>query len=88
MPANNNNDDESVKFFIYLSAELNSQWPITESTRIQTTAIKQHRTKQTTKETTKQRKMNQIRLTLKYDLLEISVDLQTAFAAETHLAEG
>jgi hypothetical protein len=26
--------------------------------------------------------------TLKYDLLNISVDLQTAFAAETHLAEG
>jgi hypothetical protein len=26
--------------------------------------------------------------TLKYDLLKISVDLQTAFAAETQLAEG
>jgi hypothetical protein len=33
--------------------------------------------------------MDQLRLfTLKYDLLQISVDLQTAFAAETHLAEG
>jgi hypothetical protein len=26
--------------------------------------------------------------TLKHDLIKISVDLQTAFAAETHLAEG
>jgi hypothetical protein len=33
--------------------------------------------------------MEQLRLfTLQYDLLKISVDLQTAFAAETHLAEG
>jgi hypothetical protein len=33
--------------------------------------------------------MDQLRLfTLKYDLLKISVDLQTAFAAETHLAQG
>jgi hypothetical protein len=35
-----------IQFFIYLRAELNSQWPITESARIQTeTAIRQHRTK-------------------------------------------
>jgi hypothetical protein len=33
--------------------------------------------------------MDQLRLfTLKYVLVKISVDLQTAFAAETHLAEG
>jgi hypothetical protein len=33
--------------------------------------------------------MDQLRLfTLKHDLLKIAVDLQTAFAAETHLAEG
>jgi hypothetical protein len=45
--------------------------------------------KTTTKETTKQRKMDQLRrFTLKYDLLKISLDLQTAFAAKTHLAEG
>jgi hypothetical protein len=45
--------------------------------------------KTTTKETTKQRKMDHLRLfTLNYDLLKISVDLQTAFAAETHPAEG
>jgi hypothetical protein len=77
-----------IQFFIYLRAELNSQWPVTESARIQTTAIRQHRTKQT-KTTTKERKMDQLRLfTLKHDSLKISVDLQTAFAAETHLAEG
>jgi hypothetical protein len=39
--------------------------------------------------TTKQTKMNQLRLfKFKDDLLKLSVDLQTAFAAETHLAEG
>jgi hypothetical protein len=33
--------------------------------------------------------MDQLRLfTLKYDLLKISVDLQTSFAVEIHLAEG
>jgi hypothetical protein len=33
--------------------------------------------------------IDQLRLfTLKYDLLKISVDLRTTFAAETHLAEG
>jgi hypothetical protein len=39
--------------------------------------------------TTKQRKMDQLRFfTLRYDLLNISVRLQTALAAETHLTEG
>jgi hypothetical protein len=33
-----NDDDNSIQFFIYLRAELNSQWPVTEPTRIQTTA--------------------------------------------------
>jgi hypothetical protein len=33
-----------IQFFIYLRAELNSQWPITESARIHT-AIRQHMTK-------------------------------------------
>jgi hypothetical protein len=37
----------------------------------------------------KPKNMDRLRLfTLKYDLLKISVDLQIAFAAETHLAEG
>jgi hypothetical protein len=34
-----------IQFFIYLLTELNSQWPITESVRIETTAaIRQHKT--------------------------------------------
>jgi hypothetical protein len=40
---NNNNNT-----FLYLRAELNSQWPIADSARIQTTAISQPKT---TKET-------------------------------------
>jgi hypothetical protein len=37
-----------IQFSIYLRAELNSQWPITESARMQTTtAIRQLRIKQT-----------------------------------------
>jgi hypothetical protein len=37
----------------------------------------------------KQRKVNQLSLfKLKHDLLKISIDLQTALAADTHLAEG
>jgi hypothetical protein len=67
--------------FIYVRAELSSQWPVTESARIQTTTIRQQRTNKT--------KMDQLRLSkLKHDVLKISVDLQTAFAADTHLAEG
>jgi hypothetical protein len=63
---------QSIQFFIYLRAELNSQCPITESARIQTTVIRQHRTK---KQTRKQRKMDQLRLfELKHDLLKISID--------------
>jgi hypothetical protein len=38
---------------------------------------------------TKQKQMDHLRFfTLKYDLLKIFVYLQTAFASETHLAEG
>jgi hypothetical protein len=38
---------------------------------------------------TKQEKMDQLRLfKLKHDLLKISVNLQTAFAADAHIAEG
>jgi hypothetical protein len=35
-----------IQFYIYLCAEQNSQWPLTESARIQITAIYQHRIKQ------------------------------------------
>jgi hypothetical protein len=45
--SNNNNNNNSIQFLIYLRAELNSQWPITESEQVQTTALRQHRTKQT-----------------------------------------
>jgi hypothetical protein len=82
----------SIPFFTYLRAELNSQWPITESARIQTTTvIRQHRTKQTknNKGNNEKRKIYQLRLfTFKHDLLKVFVDLQIAFAAATHLAEG
>jgi hypothetical protein len=45
--------------------------------------------KTTKRKTRKQRKVNQLRLfKLKHDLLKISIDLQTALAADTHLAEG
>jgi hypothetical protein len=37
------NQENSIQFFIYLRAELKSQWPITGSARIHT-AIRQHRT--------------------------------------------
>jgi hypothetical protein len=42
-----------IQFFIYLRAELNSQWPIAESARIQT-AVRQQRARQTTKTPTKE----------------------------------
>jgi hypothetical protein len=47
------------------------------------------KTNKNKKTRTKQRKMDQLRrFKLKHDLLKISLDLQTAFAADTHLAEG
>jgi hypothetical protein len=49
--------------------------------------IRQHGTKQQSEKKT--RIVNQLRLLkLQHDLLKISVDLETAFAADTHLAEG
>jgi hypothetical protein len=48
-----------IKFFVYLHAEFNSQWPITESARIQTAATGQdERTNK--EELTKQGKMDQL----------------------------
>jgi hypothetical protein len=45
--------------------------------------------KRTTEKNIKNNKMDHLRLfTLKYDLLKISVYLQAAFVAETHLPEG
>jgi hypothetical protein len=58
--------------------------------RVSTNTNNRNKTTQNkTKQTTKPRKMDQLRLfKLKHDLLKISVDLQTPFAADTHLAEG
>jgi hypothetical protein len=43
----------------------------------------------TNKNTRKQKKVDQLRLfKLKHDLLKMSLDLQTALAPDTHLAEG
>jgi hypothetical protein len=81
-------NNNSVQFLIYLRAELNSQWPITESARIQTTAIRQHRTKQTNKNKKTKKSGSAKAFELKHYLLKISIDLQTAFAADTRLAEG
>jgi hypothetical protein len=78
------NNNNSIKFFIYFRAELNSQWPVTESARIET--IRQHGTKQTKNNKTK---MDQLRLfKLKQNLLKIFVDVRTAYVSDTHLAEG
>jgi hypothetical protein len=88
-----NDDDHNlfnfIQLIIYLHAVLNSQWPSTESARIQTAAIRQNRTKQKQqKGTTEQTKMDQLKLfKLKHNLLKISVDLHTAFIADTHLTE-
>jgi hypothetical protein len=74
-----------IQLFICLRAELNSQCPFTDSSRIQTTAIRetQGQKKQKTK------KMHQLRLfTFKRDILKISVDLQAALAAETQLKDS
>jgi hypothetical protein len=59
-PARSDDDDNNsvlyfVQFFIYLRAELNSQWPITESAQIQTTGLSIGQNKQ---KTAKQRKTN------------------------------
>jgi hypothetical protein len=43
---------------------------------------------ETTKETTKRKTHQSTLITLKQEFLKISISLQTAFAVETHLAEG
>jgi hypothetical protein len=54
------------------------------STNTKTTAIRKHKDK-----TNKGNKNDQLRLFIfKREFLKISVDLRTALAAETHLAEG
>jgi hypothetical protein len=71
-----------------LSSTVNGQLRGSTNT-YNSTKTTQDKTNKQKKEQQKQRKIHQLRLfTLKHDLLKISVDLQTAFAAETHLAEG
>jgi hypothetical protein len=54
------------------------------STNTKTTAIRKHKDK-----TNKENKNHELRLLIfKRGFLKISVDLRTALAAETHLAEG
>jgi hypothetical protein len=78
-----------IQLFIYLSADLNSQWPATESARIQTAAVRRHRTKHTHTHTHKRRKTDQLRIFIfEHEFIKISAGLQTAFAAETRPAEG
>jgi hypothetical protein len=48
-----NNSKNSIQFFIHVRAELNSQWPVRESAQIQTTVLRQNRTKQTKKQQNK-----------------------------------
>jgi hypothetical protein len=51
--------------------------------------IRQHGTKQLSEKNKKTRIVNQLRLLkFQHDLPKISIDLETAFAADTHLAEG
>jgi hypothetical protein len=67
LTTSNNN---SVQFSVYLRAELNSQWPITESARIQTAAIKTAQDKKNNNKTKKNESAKafktETRLTKKY----------------------
>jgi hypothetical protein len=59
--------------------------------RVSTNTNNNNKTKQdiTNRKTTKQREVDQVRLfKLKHGLLKLSVDLRTAFSADTHLAKG
>lgn len=73
----------SGQFYIYIGAEFNSQWPVTESERIQIITTRQN------KQVKKTIKINQFGLlTLKYVFLKMYVILHIAFAVETRLASS
>jgi hypothetical protein len=75
-----NNWNNSIQFLIYLRAELNSLWPITESAR-----MLRQRINTTYRKLTEERTFNKTRLfKFKRGYLKMSTDLQTVFAAETH----
>jgi hypothetical protein len=65
---NNNNNNNNNKFFIHLRAELKSQWPVTESARIQNNNENKHMGKIHIS-----KKPNQLRL-FKFKCLEIYID--------------
>jgi hypothetical protein len=74
-----------IQFFIYLRAELNSQWA---NYRVSSNTSNSNLTAQdkTNKKQQKQRKINPFRLlTLKKEFLKISLSLRTVFTVETHL---
>jgi hypothetical protein len=72
-----------IQIFFCLRVEFNSQWPITGLARIKTTALRQHRTKETkTKETKKNISVRA------FYTLHFTLHSRTAIAAETHLADG
>jgi hypothetical protein len=86
-------ESNSIQFFIYLRAELNSQWPITESARIYITSAKrQQRTKRTKNNKRNNKKQGKNRSTkalyTQTWVIKNIGTLPTAFAAEIHLVEG
>jgi hypothetical protein len=84
----NSGNNNSIKFFICLRAGLNSQWPVTESARIQTTTEIRPQNKTNKNKRNNNNKNGPAKAFYTRDLLKISVNLQIAFAAETHFAEG
>jgi hypothetical protein len=73
------------------TANANYRLSTNTSNNNKTTQDKKQKTKnrQQKEKTRKQMKVNQLRLfKLKRDLLKISINLQTALAEDTHLAEG
>jgi hypothetical protein len=79
IPTYLNNSIPFNSFICALKSTANGQ--LQSQYEYKTTAIRQHRTK-------KKGKVNQLRLVkLRRDLLKISINLQIALAADTHLAE-
>jgi hypothetical protein len=77
----------SIQFNIYLCAELTANGQLLS--QYECKQQQHYSAGQNERETTKTKKINQFRfLTLKQVLLKMYVSLQTAFAVETHLAEG
>jgi hypothetical protein len=79
-----NNINIIIQFYIYLRAELNSQWPVIRSQH------EYNNSKATQDNREREREeMDQLKFfTLIHELLQISIYLQTAIATETHLSEG